>query len=178
MPFCPRCGTGNPDAARFCQSCGKPLPVTGGAPAGASGPYAPPAAGPASGPYPQFGGPPAQGPVPPPGSAPYPPGQPGYGVPGYPPAGAMPARRKNPSTACALGLLWGFGGQAFYNGQNMKAVVQIIVNVLIMWPTLQATGGGGAMILGLGVAGIFMADGYKIAKKINEGVPVGPWTFF
>jgi hypothetical protein len=90
----------------------------------------------------------------------------------------MPVRHKSPGTACALGLLWGFGAQAFYNGQTLKAVVQIVLNLLIMWPMLQATGGGGAMILGFGVAGIFMADGYKIARKINEGIPVGPWTFF
>ena len=26
MPFCPNCGTGNPDGARFCQSCGTAIP--------------------------------------------------------------------------------------------------------------------------------------------------------
>ncbi len=155
MPYCPHCGTGNPEGARFCQACGKPLPAASGGPTAS-----------------------APGPTSSPGTAPYPPAQPGYGLPGYSPPGAMPVRRKNPSTACALGLLWGFGAQAFYNGQNLKAVVQIIVNFLIMWPMIQATGGGGAVILGFGVAGIFMADGYKIAKKINEGIPVGPWTFF
>ena len=28
--FCPACGTKNPDDARFCASCGKPLPQGGG----------------------------------------------------------------------------------------------------------------------------------------------------
>ncbi|QIA33763.1 zinc-ribbon domain-containing protein [Collinsella aerofaciens] len=27
--FCPACGTKNPDDARFCASCGKPLPQGG-----------------------------------------------------------------------------------------------------------------------------------------------------
>lgn len=158
MPFCPQCGTGNPDGARFCQSCGKPIPVPGSSPPGAA---------------------PAPGSYPPPGPASYPPLQSGYGVAGYAPqGGAMPARHKSPGAACALGLLWGFGAQAFYNGQTMKAVVQIVLNLLIMWPMLQFIGGGGATIVGLGVAAIFMADGYKIAKKINEGTPVGPWAFF
>lgn len=161
MPFCPQCGTGNPDGARFCQSCGKPMPAGGGAPPSAPAPPPPPPS------------------YPPPGQAPYPPQQPNYGPAGYPPqAGAPPVRRKSPGAACALGLLWGFGAQAFYNGQPLKAVVQIVLNLLIMWPMLQYIGGGGAMFIGCGVAAIFMADGYKVAQKINAGVPVGPWTFF
>jgi TM2 domain-containing membrane protein YozV len=149
MPFCPQCGTNNPETARFCQSCGGAIPVV-----------APQAA-------PQRG------------AAPPPPPPPVYGAPVYPPHGpAVTTRRKSPGAACALGLFWGFGAQAFYNGQPLKAVVQIILNLLIMWPMLQFMGGGGAWFVGLGVAVVFMADGYKIAQKINAGIPVGPWTFF
>jgi hypothetical protein len=102
----------------------------------------------------------------------------------YPPPGgyASPARRKNPTAAAALGLLWGLGGQAFYNGQWLKAVVQIVINFILVWPMVQGsayTGGpGAAWFVGLGIAAIFMVDGYKVAQKINAGVPVGPWTFF
>ena len=28
--FCPNCGVRNPDEAKFCSGCGKPLPVQGG----------------------------------------------------------------------------------------------------------------------------------------------------
>lgn len=148
MPFCPSCGTGNPDGARFCQSCGTAIPAA--AP--------PPAGGPA----------PLGGQVPP-----------VYGAPGHapPPGYGAPARPKSPGAAAALGLLWGLGAQAFYNGQPMKAVAQIVLNLLIIWPMVQAAGSG-ALILGLAIASIFMFDGYKVAQKINAGVPVGRWTFF
>lgn len=155
MPFCPQCGTNNPETARFCQSCGGAMPV------------APPQA------------PASRGPAPPPQPSPPAYGAPSYAPPTFPHHGAAPTtRRKSPGAACALGLLWGFGAQAFYNGQPMKAVVQIILNLIIMWPMLRFMAGGGAWVVGLGVAAIFMADGYKIAQKINAGVPVGPWTFF
>jgi TM2 domain-containing membrane protein YozV len=165
MPFCPQCGTGNPDGARFCQSCGTAIPVVG----------SPPPAGAASPPAGQAG----PGLAPPPQPRYAQPSQPGYGGPGYPPPGgyAAPARRKNPGAAAALGLLWGFGAQAFYNGQPIKAVVQIVLNVIIMWPMLRALGPM-AWGVGLAVAAIFMVDGYKVAQKINTGVPVGPWTSF
>jgi TM2 domain-containing membrane protein YozV len=146
MPFCPQCGTSNPDGARFCQSCGTAVPTATSPPAAASAP-----------------------PV-------YPPG---YGQGAYPPQGAMaPVRRKSPGAAAALGLFWGFGAQAFYNGQPLKAVVQIVLNLLIMWPMLRFMGGGGAWTVGLAVAAVFMVDGYKVAQKINAGIPVGPWTSF
>jgi TM2 domain-containing membrane protein YozV len=166
MPFCPKCGTSNPDGARFCQSCGAPVPAVTGSTAAPGAPPPPP-------------------PGPPPAAAPgqhgY--GAPGYGAPGYPPPGAAaPIRRKNPNTAAAWGLLWGFGAQAFYNGQPMKAIAQILVNFLVVWRMIQSaawTGGqGAAWFLGLAIAAIFMADGYRVAKKINAGVHVGPWTFF
>lgn len=164
MPFCSQCGTSNPDGARFCQSCGKPMPSTSPS-AGAPGtPGAPPSP------------PPAQSYTPPPT-------QPGYGPGAYPPAAQpAPVRRKNPRTAAAWGLLWGFGAQAFYNGQPLKGVAQIVVNFLFAWQMIQRTaytgGAGAAWFLGLAIAAIFMVDGYKVANKINAGVPVGPWTFF
>jgi TM2 domain-containing membrane protein YozV len=89
---------------------------------------------------------------------------------------------KNPRTAAALGLFWGFGAQAFYNGQPLKAVAQIIINFLFAWQLVQnaaySGGPGAAWVIGLAIASIFMVDGYKVARKINAGVPVGPWTFF
>src|SRR5580765_2789360 len=34
--FCPECGSANPGAARFCASCGRPMPANLGAPAPAT----------------------------------------------------------------------------------------------------------------------------------------------
>lgn len=79
-------------------------------------------------------------------------------------------------------MLWGFGAQAFYNGQPLKGVAQIVLNLLIMWPIVTSaaqTGGAGAgWFIGLGIAAIFMYDGYRVAQRINAGTPVGSWTFF
>ena len=151
MPFCPNCGTGNPDGARFCQSCGTAIPPIAPSPPSPGG--APGAAGQAP---------------------------PGYGLPGHRPPAAYgaPPRLKNPGVAAALGLLWGFGAQAFYTGQTMTAVVQFIINVLSLCPMRRFAGGGGAWFMGLAVAAVFMVDGYKVAQKVNAGSPVGPWTFF
>jgi TM2 domain-containing membrane protein YozV len=159
MPFCPQCGASNPEGARFCQACGKPVPASAAAPAA-------PTAGPAGSPPP-----PAPGYRPPPRA---------YGAP--PGASGVTTRHRNPKTAAAWGILWGFGAQAFYNGQPLKGVAQIVVNFLFVWKMVQATGAtsgaGAAWFLGLAIAAIFMYDGYRVAQKHNAGVPVGPWTFF
>jgi hypothetical protein len=127
--------------------------------------------------------PPAPGAAPPGGPSGYGAPPPGYGGPGHPAGGyGAPVRKKSPNTAAVLGIFWGIGAQAFYNGQPLKAVAQIVVNFLFVWNLVKAAawsgGPGAAWFLGLAIAAIFVFDGYKVAQKINAGVPVGPWTFF
>ena len=96
-----------------------------------------------------------------------------------PPYGMAPAKRKSPGAAAALGLLWGFGAQAFYNGQAKKGIAQIIVNFFVMWGLVFRTlPPQMSWVVGLAVAAVFMYDGYKIAGRINAGEHIGPYQYF
>lgn len=155
MPFCSQCGSSNPEGARFCASCGEPLSsprAAAGAQAG-DGPPPPPPHGAAS--------------------------RADWDAQQGAPVSMSPAKRKNPTAAAAWGLLWGFGAQAFYNGQPVKAVAQIVFNLFVMWGfVFQTVHPDLAWPVGLAVAAVFMVDGYKVAIRINNGEEVGPWTSF
>lgn len=89
-------------------------------------------------------------------------------VPGYVPRPDAP----NPGLACALGFIPGVG--AVYNGQYLKAFVQVVIFAFLIalanWANTDATG----TFAGLGIAAFYfymVIDSYHTAKLIRSGQP-------
>ena len=99
---------------------------------------------------------------PPPPDGPPSPGGGGLVYPTTPP--------KDPVLMLVLNLL-AFGGVGYLlMGQKMKGIVAIAAWVIIAVPTCFA----GSFVIGV-VAAI---DGYLQAQQLQQGHPVGEWTFF
>lgn len=78
----------------------------------------------------------------------------------------------NPGLACALGFIPGVG--AVYNGQYLKAFVQVVIFAFLIalanWANTDATG----TFAGLGIAAFYfymVIDSYHTAKLIRSGLP-------
>ncbi len=152
IAFCRNCGRGLCPEDRqenqgliYCPAC---LPaVAAAAPPGAAGMDAPPSAAIPPGP--------ASMPPPPAGFRP--------GVPG--------SLAPNPGLALALGFIPGVG--AIYNGQYLKAVLQIVIFGSLI--ALSNGAHGAAPIFGVGAAAFYfymVLDSYRTARALSFGQPV------
>lgn len=99
-------------------------------------------------------------PPPPPGPAPA--GGGGLVYPTTPP--------KDPILVLVLNLLLAGGVGYIIIGQKMKGIVAIVAWVILLFVTC----GAGSGLIGI-VAAI---DGYLQAQQLQQGHPVGEWTFF
>lgn len=76
---------------------------------------------------------------------------------------------KDPILILILNLLIAGVGSIIL-GQKTKGIVAIVVAIVIAVPTCGA---------GFGLVAIIMAvDGYLQAQQLQQGYPVGQWTFF
>lgn len=107
---------------------------------------------------------------------PPPPPPPGGGVPPVtPPAGGgglihPSTPPKDPILVLVLNLLVAGGVGYLIIGQKMKGIVAIIVWLVL----LVTTCGAGSGLLAI----ITAIDGYLQAQHLQQGRPVGEWTFF
>lgn len=77
---------------------------------------------------------------------------------------------KDPILILVLNLLL-FGGVGYIiMGQKTKGIVAIVVCIVIGIPTC----GVGSLVVGL----VGAIDGYLQAQQLQQGLPVGQWTFF
>jgi hypothetical protein len=113
----------------------------------------------------------------PPGSSYTPPPPPPPGAGGPPAGGAgggdlvYPTQPpKEPILVLILNLLL-FGGVGYIIlGQKTKGIVAIVVSLIVALPTC----GTGSALIAVGAA----IDGYLQAQQLQQGHPVGQWTFF
>ena len=103
-------------------------------------------------------------PPPPPGETPTPPPPGGGGLiyPETPP--------KDPILVLVLNLLLAGGVGYIIIGQKTKGIVAIVAWVVLLFVTC----GAGSGLIGI-VAAI---DGYLQAQQLQQGHPIGEWTFF
>ena|SRR5687768_1723386 len=110
----------------------------------------------------------------PPGS--YTPPPPPTTPPGGPPAGAggdlvhPTTPPKDPILVLVLNLLLAGGVGYIIMGQKTKGIVAIVAYVILLFVTC----GAGSAVVAL-VAAI---DGYLQAQQLQQGKPVGQWTWF
>jgi hypothetical protein len=101
-------------------------------------------------------------PPPPPSAPPSAPGGGGIIYPTTPP--------KDPILVLVLNLLVAGGVGYIIMGQKVKGIVAIVAWVIL----LIVTCGAGSAVVGI-VAAI---DGYMQAQQLQQGHPIGEWTFF
>ena len=77
---------------------------------------------------------------------------------------------KDPILVLILNLLVCGGVGYIVLGQKMKGIVAIVVWVVIALPTC----GVGSLLVALAAA----IDGYLQAQQLQQGHPIGEWTFF
>ncbi len=80
----------------------------------------------------------------------------------------------SPATALALGFIPGVG--AIYNGQILKAIIQVLIFGSLC--ALSGQSGNFGVIFGLGAAAFYcymVIDSYQIAKRKQLGEPVDEW---
>lgn len=104
-----------------------------------------------------------------------PPPPPTGGGPGVPPAGGgelvyPTTPPKDPILVLVLNLLLAGGVGYIILGQKTKGIVAIVAYVILLFVTCGA---------GSGVVAIVAAiDGYLQAQQLQQGKPVGQWTWF
>ena len=104
-----------------------------------------------------------------------PPPPPTGGGPGLPPAGGgelvyPTTPPKDPILVLVLNLLLAGGVGYIILGQKTKGIVAIVAYVILLFVTCGA---------GSGVVAIVAAiDGYLQAQQLQQGKPVGQWTWF
>lgn len=89
--------------------------------------------------------------------------------------GFPPNSDPNPGLALFLGFIPGVG--AVYNGQVLKAIIQILIFGSLIALSHQ-TGGGFGTIFGLGAAAFYfymVIDSYQTARRKQLGQPVEEW---
>jgi len=176
IAFCPSCGSQVAEGAKFCSTCGKPMPVAAPPPGSpvpppVQAPYAavpPPAGYP---PYPQY-----QQPYP----SQYPPSypmQPGYPqAPGYPPGyapfGPMPGEKSAGVAALLSFFLSGLG--QIYNGELTKGLLLLFASIglsvflFLLWWTCAGLIVGVAFALVVWIFGMY--DAYTRAEEYNRAL--------
>jgi hypothetical protein len=80
----------------------------------------------------------------------------------------------SPGTALALGFIPGVG--AIYNGQILKAIIQVLIFGSLC--ALSGESGNFGVIFGLGAAAFYcymVIDSYQVAKRKQLGQPIDEW---
>jgi hypothetical protein len=80
----------------------------------------------------------------------------------------------SPGTALALGFIPGVG--AIYNGQVLKAIIQVLIFGSLC--ALSGESGNFGVIFGLGAAAFYcymVIDSYQVAKRKQLGEPIDEW---
>ena len=77
---------------------------------------------------------------------------------------------KDPILVLILNLLVCGGAGSIVLGQKVKGIVAIVIWVAIALPTC----GVGSLLVALACA----IDGYLQAQQLQQGHPIGEWTFF
>ncbi len=98
-----------------------------------------------------------------------------------PPSGVLPTPgaqpRNHPGVALCLGFIPGLG--AVYNGEYVKALVQIIIfGGIIAALTADLPGAGYYAMLGIGLGCFYFympIDAYRVARARSAGEPEGSW---
>jgi hypothetical protein len=78
---------------------------------------------------------------------------------------------KDPILICVLNLLVLGGLGSILMGQKVKGIVAMIAWVVLLVPPSCGT-------LSAVVAIVAAIDGYLQAQQLQQGNPIGPWTFF
>ena len=75
---------------------------------------------------------------------------------------------KSPILILLVNLLAGAG--YFAIGQKVKGILAVVVWFVVLIPTC----GSGSGLLSI----LYAVDGFFQAQQLQQGTPIGPWTFF